>query len=61
MINDKTVARINLVLLVAVLMAVARGSWVLAEISTKVDAMWAAYVSDHRATACIDKEASHGP
>ena len=42
-VNDKTVAKVNLVLLVAVLMAVARGSWLLAEISTKVDAMWSVY------------------
>lgn len=40
-ITDKSVARVQIVLLVALLVAVWRASWCLAEISTKVDALWA--------------------
>jgi hypothetical protein len=57
-VNDRTVAKVNLVLLVAVLMAVARGSWLLAEISTKVDAMWSVYCPSHVASSTSSKEST---
>ena len=42
-ISEKTVARVQIALLVALLVAVWRASWCLSEISTKVDALWAAH------------------
>lgn len=43
-INDKTIAHISVGLLLAILLAVARMSWTVSEINTKVEALWSAHM-----------------